>query len=126
MRTRAHEIPTAPLYDDEVVVIDDPDEGATVVESRTMVGVPIQISRKGTLDLDMTLRQPAETHYFVRAGFESGAPTDVIADSIAAGEEWVIGPACLARDNWILLVNLSDPAVPADRRIAAWRPIKVR
>jgi len=125
MRTRSHAVPIPPLYDDEVVVIDDLDEDATLVESRTMVGIPIQISREGTLDLDMTLRQPAESHFFVRAGFEIGAPTDVIADSIAAGEEWVIGPACLARDNWLLLVNLSDPAVPPDRRIAAWRPIKV-
>lgn len=123
MRTRALDVPV--LMEDETIIVDVDDlNEATEVQSRTMVGIPVQVGRESTRDMDMTLRHPAESRFFVRSGFEIGAPTDVIADSIAAGE--VIGPACLARDNWILLVNLSDPAVPADRRIAAWRPSKVR
>jgi hypothetical protein len=129
MRTRALEIPV--LYDDDKIVIDpddpEPNDPDTAVLSRTMLGIPMQIGREGTRDMDMTLRHPAESHYFVRAGFESGAPTDVIADSIAAGEEWVVGPMCLAGDNWTFaIICLSDPDVPFERRIAAWRPIKVR
>jgi hypothetical protein len=128
MRTRALEIPILPYDDDRTVADpdDDPDMD-TAVLSRTMPGIPMQIGREGTRDLDMTLRQPAESHYFVRAGFESGAPTDVIADSIAAGEEWVVGPAYLAGNTWTFaIISLSDPDVPFERRIAAWRPIKMR
>ncbi len=122
MRTRSVEIPI--LIDDETIVA-DPDP--TMVDSPTMVGIPVQVGRERTLDLDTTLRHPAESHFFIRAGFEAGAPTDIIADSIADGDEWVIGPAWLTRNgSWRLVVSLSDPDVPADRRIAAWRPIKER
>jgi len=133
MRTRAVEIPVLSYDDDDTVVVDDPDLEATAVQSNTMVGIPVQIEREQTLDLDTTLRHPAESHYFVLAGFTVGADTDIIADSIAecvdpAGRvDWVIGPTWLARDcHWHVVVNLSDPDVPPDKRIAAWRPIRDR
>lgn len=137
MRTRAVDIPVLPYDDDaDKIVIDELSlEEPTLVASRTMVGIPIRVGNERTLDLDTTLRHPAESRFFIRAAFEVGASTDVIADSLAAGEcsdanghvDWVIGPTWLARDcNWIVIVNLSDPEVPPDRRIAAWRPLKER
>lgn len=128
MRTRNVMVPI--IHDDETIVVD---EDPTQVDSATMVGIPVQVGREGTRDLDMTLRNPAESRFFIRAGFEAGADTDIIADSIAkcvdpSGHvDWVIGPAWLARDcNWHVVVNLSDPAVPPERRVAAWRPIRER
>jgi hypothetical protein len=121
MRTRT--VPVPLLYDDDTIVVEEEPviEEPTLVQPGTMVGVPVQIDRQFTQDYDLTMRTPAESHFFVRAGFEAGAPTDVIADSIAAGVDWVVGAAWLARDsNWRLMVNLSDPDVPIDRRIAAW------
>jgi len=126
MRTRALEIPVL-SYDDDSIVVDDPDLEETAIQARTMVGIPVQVGREQTLDLDTTLRHPAESRFFILAGFMTGAPTDVIADAIAAGQECVTGSAWLARKcNWAWIVNLSDPDVPLDRQIAAWLPIKER
>jgi hypothetical protein len=122
MRTRNVMIPV--IHDDETIVVDDE---TTLVDSATMVGIPVQVGRQLTQDFDLTLRHPAESRFFVLAGFMAGAPTDLIADSIAAGQECVTGSASLARrSNWIWIVNLSDPSVPIDRQIAAWLPIKER
>lgn len=128
MRTRAIEIP---FPDEDEKIVADPE--VTLVDSPTMVGIPVQVIREGTRDLDMTLRNPAESRFFIRAGFEAGADTDVIANSIAAcvdpsgHVDWVIGPTWLALQcRWHVVVNLSDPAVPPERRVAAWRPIKER
>lgn len=117
--TRAVPIPV--IHDDDTIVVDDPDlDDVTEVTSPTMLGIPVAVGRDRTQDLDMTLRQPGEVKFHVLAGFTAGASTDVIADGIAAGERWVSGSVMLARD-WLVLVDLSDPAVPRERRMAAWR-----
>lgn len=113
MRTKAVQIPVIP-DDDDTIVADTPLDV-------TIVGMPA-IGRP-TMDLDSNLRPPADSRFLLKAAFESGAPTDLIADSIALGETWVTGSAILAR-NWSILICLSDQAVPPERRMAAWRPFK--
>lgn len=114
MRTRAVQIPVI-HDDDDTIIADTPLDGGTIV-GMPAIGTPTQ-------DLDSHLRPPAlDTRFLVKAAFEAGAPTDVIADSIALGETWVTGSAILARD-CLILICLSDPAVPAEKRMAAWRPL---
>lgn len=117
MRTRAVAVPTLPRDDEVDTIVDDTQE-----REPTLIGVPVPVSRRVTQDLDTTLRHPAESRFLIRAGFDAGAPTDIIADSIAAGETWVIGPEWAAR-NYIVSVSLSEAAVPLQRRFMAWRPI---
>lgn len=61
--------------------------------------------------------------YFpITIGFLNGAPTDVIAFSIAAGCRWAIGPASDAANNSAghSIIWLSPLDAPYKRQIAAW------
>jgi hypothetical protein len=73
MRTRTVTVPVIrddEGQDDDETVVED---GPTQVDSATMVGIPVRVVHQLTRDFDLTLRNPAESHFFVRAGFEAGA-----------------------------------------------------
>lgn len=127
MRTRAVPVPAIPRDHEIDTTVDDSLEPCRepVDEScrePTLIGVPILVRSQVTQDLEITLRPPAESRFLIRAGFDAGAPTDIIADSIANGDAWVTGPEWAAR-NYIVSVTLSEPAVPVERRFMAWRPV---
>lgn len=92
------------LYDDTVIV-DEP--------------------RVHTQIYDSTLKSPAIPlwdRFAITLGFLSGAPTDAIAFSIAAGCRWAIGLASDAAKNSSghSIIWLSPMDVPYRRQIAAW------
>src|SRR5580765_1795371 len=109
MRTRAVPVPAIPrdheidtTVDDSLESCREPDESC---REPTLIGVQILVSPQATRDLESTLRPPAESRFLIRAGFDAGAPTDIIADSIANGDTWVTGPEWAAR-NYIISVSL--------------------
>ncbi len=117
MQTRAQAIAIPDDDDDEITVVQAPD--------RTIIGlafpaVPVPVGREATRDLDTTLRHPAECRFFITAGWRAGADVDVIADSLARGDEWMVTQdwAVRSMDN---IVCLSDPEVPRERQMFAWR-----
>jgi hypothetical protein len=121
MRTRSVPVP--------VLHFDDNDDTSdkVVAADTTLIGlpvsaVPVAVPRQVTQTLDHTLRQPAECRFFITSGFFAGAPTEVIAESIARGEEWIVGQLW-GVSNWAMIVNLSDKDVPASKQMAAWRPV---
>lgn len=75
-----------------------------------------------TRTYDHTLRAPALPVYErwpLLFGFLAGAPTDVIADGLARGECWMIGPAPMAAGKSAIWLRPLDVAYRD--QIAAWR-----
>lgn len=78
--------------------------------------------RELTKSYDAPLRPPATPIYHrwpILAGFLCGARVDLIADGLARGERWEVGPAPFAPlDTGIWLLELH---VSYAEQIAAWR-----
>lgn len=96
-------------YEPDVEIVDDP----------ANPGVPRVVTRV----YEYTSRFPAAPELPVRRfpitnGFTHGARTEVIADSIARGERWIIGPAPYAGPTAIWLLALE---LPYRDQVAAWR-----
>lgn len=76
---------------------------------------------------EYVLRTPARPvfqRWPVMTGFLVGAPTDTIADGLAAGQTWRVGPAPLAAG--ATAIWLLDLAIPYRDQIAAWRANPIR
>jgi hypothetical protein len=83
---------------------------------------PVQAPRVNTRIYDHTLRTPALPIYErwpVLIGWHNGAPVDQIADGLARGEHWVVGPAPMAVGKSAIWLRSLD--VPYRDQIAAWR-----
>jgi len=81
-------------------------------------------SPRVTRILANALRPPATRvamRYPITTGFWSGAPVDQIADSLARGERWRIGPATTASPRSPQVIWLLEIDVPYEKQIAAWR-----
>jgi hypothetical protein len=90
-----------------------------IVDLPANPGVPRVITRV----YDDTTRMPAPPQlvvdrFPVTIGFTHGARTEIIADSIALGERWIIGPAPYSGPTAIWLTALE---LPYRDQVAAWR-----
>jgi hypothetical protein len=83
--------------------------------------------RVATRVYDQILRSPAPAIYErwpILGGHLLGAPVDVIADGLARGERWTVGPAPMAagRSASKTAIWLRGMDVSYRDQIAAWRP----
>ena len=95
------------LYDD--------DNDRIVVD---LDGAPLRPTRQ----LDLTLRTPAPKlieRWPLTTGFLEGAPVGPIADGIARGERWMVGPAPFAPLGDVVWLRPLD--LPYRDQLAAWR-----
>ena len=90
------------FFDDEDTLVDDERHEVTLVYGLTA-------SRRPAV--------PEQYRWMITVGCLNGAPTDIIAFSIAAGERWMIGPARSAPRAAVWLCNVNTPI---SAQIAAW------